>query len=381
MSAAGVQMKELATASGHRLGVITLVQPDTLNALTLAMISAMTAQLRRWEQAEDLVAVVLQSSSGRAFCAGGDIQKLYHSMCRNHAAAALVDEYAERFFAQEYRLDYQLHCYPKPVLCWGSGVVMGGGLGLFSAADYRVATEQTKAAMPEISLGLFPDAGGTALLAALPSGLGLFLGLTGVRVNGVDAQALGMATHCIEHSCLPEVLAAATAADWQGQAQADNMLMGRLLDGFVAVDDTGKDSPIAERAEIIGSTLVGSGYNEVIQGMFRLEAQDEWCAKAVATLRGGCPVTAGIVVEQMARADNLSLAQKFQMELTISTHCARRKDFAEGIRALLIDKDNKPAWEYSDLEQLPEQVVAQHFVMPWDEHPLADLGAVASARG
>lgn len=372
-----VQFKELATASGHRLGLITLAQPDTLNALTLEMTEAMATRLRRWEQAEDLVAVLLQGASGKVFCAGGDIQKLYSAICKNHAAGALVDEYAERFFEQEYRLDYQLHCYPKPVLCWGSGVVMGGGLGLFGAADYRVVTEQTKTAMPEISIGLFPDAGGTALLSSLPPGIGLFLGLTGARVHAVDALALGMATHFIEHDRLPDVLAAAKAADWQGRARADNMLMGQLLDGFVAVDDKGQDSPVAQRAEIIGDTLVGGGYDEVIQGMFRLEAKDEWFAKAVATLRRGCPVTAGIVVEQMARADNLSLAQKFQMELTVSTHCARRKDFAEGTRALLIDKDNQPAWEYSDLERLPPQVVAQHFVMPWDTHPLADLGTTA----
>lgn len=371
----GLRLEEIATDSGYRIGCVTLAMPATLNALTLATVDAIAAQLDGWHQDDAIVAVCLKSAVNKAFCAGGDIQRLYQAITKNHATGTLTDSYAENFFAHEYRLDYQLHTYSKPVLCWGHGVLMGGGLGLFRASSHRVVTDNTRAAMPEITIGLFPDAGGTLLLKEVPGRLGLFLGLTGVAVNGTDAVGLGIGTHFIRHDLLSDVMATLATAHWQGSALEDRLLMNTLLDGFAQLSELARPPPaLLERADIINNVLISShSYADIIEQVLTLESQDEWFAKAIATLRSGCPVTAGIIVEQLSRAPALDLAECFQMEMIIGTQCARHLDFAEGVRALLIDKDRNPVWQYPDLHELPQAIITEHFTPPWAENPLADL--------
>lgn len=376
MPETGLDIDELDTASGFKVGCLTLDMPKTLNALTLPIVDAMAAQLTRWAQNDSVVAILLKGGGTKSFCAGGDIQSLYRAMYKNHAAGKLADSYAEDFFEREYRLDYQLHTYPKPVLCWGHGLVMGGGLGLFRASSHRVATEYTRAAMPEITIGLFPDAGGTELLAALPGKMGLFLGLTGVHFNGADVLGLGIGTHFIRHALLPEVLVGMVSTAWKGDAEADATLMNMLLNDYAGQSKHDyPDALVLAHTETIDEALAHcQSYGEIIDGILQLETRDGWFAKGVANLKSGCPVTAGIVVEQMARAPGLCLEERFQMELIMAVQCARHPDFAEGVRALLIDKDNKPAWQYPDLKQLPAAAVEAHFEAPWANHPLADLG-------
>jgi enoyl-CoA hydratase/carnithine racemase len=221
---------EHAAVSGHVVAEARLNSPSTLNALSLPMIDILRPALRRWAADPAVAAVILTGSGGRAFSAGGDIQALYRAMVKNHQAGRRVDDYPYRFFEQEYRLDYQIHRFAKPLLSLGHGVVMGGGLGVFSGARYRVVTETLRLAMPEITIGLFPDAGATWLLRSMPSHLAAFLALTGAHSNAADALIMGVATHCVADKDRDNVLAGLLEVPWQGSAAADHAALSGYLE-------------------------------------------------------------------------------------------------------------------------------------------------------
>ena len=170
-----------------KVGYVALNNPRALNALDLGMLRLMEDKLLEWRQDEDLACVVLYAESEKAFCAGGDVKSLVMALQRDGTIAAARD-----YFTTEYFVDYLIHVYPKPILCWADGITMGGGIGIMNGAAYRVVTERTVMAMPEIAIGLFPDVGGTYFLNRLPAGLGLFLGLTSARISGHDAVTLGI---------------------------------------------------------------------------------------------------------------------------------------------------------------------------------------------
>lgn len=367
-------LAEWNTADGHVLGVITLNVPKTLNSLTLDMIRIMDPQLRAWADDDRVAGVYLRGTGERAFCAGGDIQALYRSVTKNHAAGEQVDDHAVTFFEEEYRLDHLLHRYPKPVICFGNGVVMGGGLGLLSASSHAVVTETSRVAMPEITIGLFPDAGGTSLLTRMPGCMGLFLGLTGAQINGADALEVGLGRFLIASDRQAELEAALLAESWAG-GEAASRLDAVLAKLDAASVSSRPESRVAPNRSAIDAALDGKqgDYAAVIAGVRSLAGQDSWVDKGLATLERGCPITAGIVVEQLARARDMALADMFRMEMVIGTHCARLPDFAEGVRALLIDKDQTPEWSVASLDEVPRERVLEHFEAPWEINPLADL--------
>lgn len=373
---AAVVLSERSTADGRRLGVATLNVAKTLNSLNLEMIDVLDAQLRRWQDDDGIVAVYLCGGGERAFCAGGDIQALYHSMRANHEAGELVDHYAETFFEHEYRLDHLIHVYRKPVICFGNGVVMGGGLGLLAASSHRIVTGSSRIAMPEITIGLFPDAGGTTLLSRMPGAMGTFLGLTGAHINGADALEVGLGQYLIADDQRAQVEQALLSCGWSGNADEDAAMLGALLKTFDEIShDARPDSKVAALRSDIDAALndARGDFGRTLAGVRSLAGRDDWIDKGIATLEAGCPATAGIVVEQLRRGASMTLADRFRMELVIGTHCARNRDFAEGVRALLIDKDKNPKWRVANLDALTDDVVQSHFQAPWETNPLADL--------
>jgi len=365
---APVLLRTHPTASGHVLAEARLNNEATLNALSLEMIDILHPALAGWRDDERVVAVVLTGAGNRAFSAGGDIQALYRAMVTNHEMGERVDEYPYEFFEREYRLDYLLHTYPKPLLALGHGVVMGGGLGIFSAARFRVVPEKVRIALPEVTIGLFPDAGGTWLLRNLPEHQALFLGLTGASVNSADALAAGIATHGIAGDEYLKIVPALTALSWQGDTARDTALIGERLAAFAAAE-----LPAPELGVVPDGLHGGGALKEVAERVSALEGASAWCDRGIDTMRRGCPTTVGIVVEQLARARTLDLAECFRLEITVATHCADNHDFAEGVRALLIEKDNAPNWQFGDIDSVPEAYVRSHFVEPWALNPLADL--------
>ncbi|QXH55687.1 enoyl-CoA hydratase/isomerase family protein [Pseudomonas maumuensis] len=366
-----IQCEVLTGADGARIGIATLDAPKALNALTLPMIEVLDERLRAWASDPGIVCVLLRGNGPKAFCAGGDVRALVQA-CRTHPGS--VPPLAATFFASEYRLDHHLHIYPKPLLCWGHGHVLGGGMGLLQGAAVRIVTPSSRLAMPEISIGLYPDVGASWFLARLPGKLGLFLGLTGAPLNARDALDLGLADRFLGEHQQEALIEELLQLNWQEQTalQLNSLLKAEQHRACVELPE---GQWLARRAAIDEVLDVADPVAawRALAGL--AQHADPLLAAAGQRLHEGCPLTAHLVWEQIRRARHLSLAQVFQMEYTMSLNCCRHPEFSEGVRARLLDKDNTPHWHWPDVAQVPAAVVEAHFSKVWEgRHPLAELG-------
>ncbi|QPF75006.1 enoyl-CoA hydratase/isomerase family protein [Roseateles sp. DAIF2] len=376
MSDAPVLFRTLLTASGHRFGHASLNAPASLNALTLEMVDALDAQLRSWAADPQIAGVVLDGNSEKAFCAGGDVVGLYRAM--RAAGAGQVPAEAAAFFEREYRLDFLIHRYPKPLLCWGHGIVMGGGIGLMAGASHRVVTPRSRLAMPEITLGLYPDVGGSWFLPRLPGRCGLFLALTGAPLNAADALWAGLADHAARAEDQGALLEAIAATRWAGARGADAERLDELLRALPA--PVLPESPLRRHRERIDA-LIGphQGLATLAPRLRALAAdEDPWLAQAGRTFQQGSPSSAALALALQRRLKQASLAEVFRLEYQASVGCCVQPDFAEGVRALLIDKDKAPRWQpaaIADDEEAGAESLVDAFLQPRFEgpHPLADL--------
>ncbi|WP_271270786.1 enoyl-CoA hydratase/isomerase family protein [Aliamphritea hakodatensis] len=363
-----VLFNELTTASGHKVGRMTLNAERSLNALTLDMIELMLAQLQRWQQDDAVVCVFLDGAGEKAFCAGGDVVNLYKAMTGDG------DEFfPERFFTQEYRLDYLLHTYSKPLICWGHGIVMGGGMGLMSGCSHRVVTERSRLAMPEVTIGLYPDVGGSWFLNRMPGRTGLFLGLTGNSMNAADALFLGLADRFIASECRQQVLNDLCEADWQGNAQTVVASVLRQLEQN-SLNDWQADSPVREHFEVINQLMDQDSVIDMVTALQTLDTDDKWLQRARQAISHGSPLAIHLIARQLQRCRHLSLKEVFQQELALSVQCCRHREFPEGVRALLVDKDGAPQWTFNTLADVDPAIVDEFFTSPWEVNPLAHLG-------
>jgi len=366
----------LNTASAQRIGVATLNRPEILNALSLPMCELLLAQLRQWQTDTSIALVVLQAAGDKAFCAGGDLHGIYQYM-RENQGGAWDNLQARTFFQTEYTLDYLIHTYAKPVLVWGNGIVMGGGVGLMAGASHRVISETTRFAMPEVAIGLFPDVGGTWVLGHLPKPIGRFLAMTGAHVNASDTLSLGLADYWVRSTDWDALLADIQAQPWTQDAR-DN---AARLSGVIQVRqptqamDTG---PVCQHADLIRQIAATSDFDALCTRIAALQShQDPWLQRAAKGLLGGSPGSVRLGFALQERARPLSLADVFRLEYIVALHCAVHGDFQEGIRALLIDKDKTPRWNPATLQDADHRWVEKFFQPPWPEgtpHPLADLG-------
>lgn len=370
-----VLFREVVAANGHRIGFAQLNAEKSLNALSLDMIRLLDPQLRRWADDPAIACVVLHGAGEKAFCAGGDVRSLRKAIVGYQGAPPNPGALA--FFSEEYRLDHRIHTYPKPVLVWGGGIVMGGGLGLLAGASHRVVTETSRIAMPEISIGLFPDVGGSWFLRRMPGAMGLFVALTGVPLNGHDALEAGLANHFLRAADRDALFEELLAQDWQESSGGNRLLLSRLLNGYSGkAAELLPESNLRKQAAAIESLCVGNSLMGVVQRIGAYAGEDAWIRRGAATLAAGSPSTMALVWELRRRAATLSLAEVFRLELIVALQCCAHPDFAEGVRALLIDKDNKPQWQPATLAQLPQERIDAHFAAPaWPQgaHPLADL--------
>ncbi|WP_028115912.1 enoyl-CoA hydratase/isomerase family protein [Ferrimonas senticii] len=367
---APVMFQRLDTESGHQIGIATLNSERSLNALSLAMVQSLSEQLAHWAADPQIVAVWLQGAGEKAFCAGGDIRAIYDSQ-RSHAGE--LDQQVTDFFTQEYQLDYQLHRYPKPLLVWGSGIVMGGGLGLMAGADFRLVTETSRIAMPEISIGLFPDVGGSYFLNRMPGHCGRFLGLTAYNMNGADACYVGLGDHLLASADKAAVLEVLTQLPWQQDKAADKQqLTERLLCFSERAAEAMPPSILAINQPLIDELMAGE-LTEVMTRLGHTHSDEQWLQRAINTAQAGSPITACLLWQQLALGREWSLEQVFQQELIWAVRCAQLGDFVEGVRALLIDKDRSPKWQFSGIEQVPAGFIEQLTESPWPQHPLQGL--------
>lgn len=365
-----LSFEELIGANGAHIGIATLDAPKSLNALSLPMIEALMDKLDAWERNPRIACVLLRGNGPKAFCAGGDVRSLVEA-CRAHPGE--VPSLAARFFEAEYRLDYRLHTFTRPIICWGHGYVLGGGMGLLQGAAIRIVTPGSRLAMPEVSIGLYPDVGAGWFYNRLPGKLGLFLALTGAQVNGTDALELGLADRLLRDDQQDELIDGLVQLNWQENADVQLISLLRALE-----HDALPSRPAAKwlaRRAAVDDLLDVAGPVQAWKAIARWrDHADPDLAQAARNLIGGCPLTAHLAWHQLKRARQLSLPDVLRMEYGLSLNCCRHPEFSEGVRARLVDKDNTPHWHWPDVAAIPDAVVNAHFSRAWEgEHPLKDL--------
>jgi len=343
----------------RRIGCLTLDAPKTLNSLTLDMVEVMAESLLSWKDDPSIAAVFIDGEGEKAFCAGGDVQALRNSSIGTPGGPC---EYAENFFAREYRMNYILHTYPKPIICWGHGVVMGGGLGILAGCSHRVVSERTRIGMPEITIALFPDVGGSWFLNKMPGHVGRFLALTAANINATDALFCGLGTHFLAHEQKSEVLTALTQAVWHDDDEQNHQIAADLL----AVESS-LPQPMAQVApalEEINRLMEGDDLATIVERFLAWEGEDPWMAKARDGLMHGSKLAASWIFRQLNESRDRTLKEVFESELRLGTNILRYPEFGEGVRALLVDKDRQPKWAYDSVQDIPADVLNGFFTEP-----------------
>ncbi len=371
MQEAPVLFEELPCSDGTKIGIATLNLPKALNSLNVQMVALLLGQLRIWDKQQDIGAVLLKGAGEKAFCAGGDVVALHDAM---HATPGKLPEMAATFFREEYRLDNFIHTFSKPFIVWGSGFVMGGGMGLLMGASHRIVTETSRLAMPEITIGLYPDVGGSYFLNKMPVGCGLFCGLTGAVINSADAIGLGLADYFNVSENLEHFTAQLQSINWlsdSSQQQLNELCSSNQ-------ESNSANLPVAQfqlHVDAMQGLAKCDGLQAAVDYILAMPSDnDKWLAKAQKNLQVGSPITMHLVYEQLRRAGNLSMAECYQMELGMSYRCAVVGEFQEGVRALLIDKDMQPKWQYKTASDVPAELVESFFEPQWEgEHPLQAL--------
>ena len=341
-------MTDVITEIAGRIGRIRLNRPKAIHALTRDMCSAMIEALVEWRSDPAVEAVTIDHAEGRGFCAGGDVRMLAES-------GAVDGREARAFFHEEYRLNHLLFTYVKPTIAFMDGITMGGGVGISQPCRYRVATENTRFAMPETTIGLFPDVGGGWYLPRLPGRVGQFLALTGARLDGAECHHLGLATHYVPQEALERVKAQI--------AERPNEVEAILAEASVAPPE----ARIAANRERIDRLFASDRYEDILQA---LDADgSDWAAKELETLGGKSPQACKVSLRLLADGAKMAdFADEMRQEYAVASRVVQRHDFVEGVRALLIDKDNAPRWDPPTPEGVTDHLIDTIFApLPQDE--------------
>jgi len=358
MSDSLVKFREITSVNGKIIAVAQLNAPRSLNALSLPMMQQLNHQLNLWRNNNNVVLVMLEGGD-KAFCAGGDIVSLYHDLVEYEFPINdhdIENTLAFDFFNQEYQLDQLIHNYPKPILAWANGYVMGGGIGLIAGASHKIATENTTFAMPEVTIGLYPDVGASYFLNKMPNKLGLFLGITGATFNASDALNLGLSDHFIEHANKELILNKLKSLDWLN----DSILNSELLTSFL-IEQAKKSenklplSILAEHKNEIDYCLKSTHLNDIFAAILEVESGSSWFNKVKSKLKTASPLSVAITYRLLQENKDLSLSECFEREGQLSKRCSQFREFSEGVRALLVDKDRAPNWTYESLCKIDQQ--------------------------
>lgn len=340
--------QDILSSVEGRTGRISLNRPGALHALNIGMVHGMTDQLLAWKSDLRIACVMIDHSEGRGFCAGGDIRFLQESALKGGAEG-------RKFFHDEYQLNHLLFEFEKPIVAFMDGITMGGGVGIALPARYRIATENTRFAMPETGIGLFPDVGGGWHLSRLEGRLGRYLALTGARLDGAECLAVGLATHFLPADSLGEAKARI--------AEDPDRIEGIL--GQLSVKPP--EARIMEMIPTINRLFASDRYEEILAA---LETDDsEWAAKELATLSTKSPQTCKVALRQLAEGAAMNtFADNMAMEYRIGSRVLVRHDFIEGVRAVIIDKDHAPKWNPATPDDVSDSLVAEIFApLPAEE--------------
>jgi enoyl-CoA hydratase/carnithine racemase len=379
--------EELVCQGGQfRIGIMTLNSAKTMNAVDLAMVNQIDDVLARWQNDDGVVAAVMRGAGDKAFSAGGDIRQLYNSM---QAKGSEHLKYADAFFTAEYSKNYRVHQFGKPLIAWGHGFVMGGGLGLFIGANHKVGTETLRLAWPEIRIGLFPDVAGSYYLSRLPYPLGHWMALSGSQMNAVDCKQTGLINYCLSNEAFNSLIDELVKQPWQNNKAMNNQFVQKLLQGFEQQDNTEfPASKLDSNMEDIKKIFVNDEANHTIsltdnkrvltciaQQLSNSESSDPWFIQGKNNFLGGCPATAHIIMQQLQLGRHMTLKEVVMWELVVALQSVRQTDFAEGIRAMVVDKDGQPEWQHESVENVPIAYVEGLQQAIWAEgnHPFLAL--------
>ncbi|XP_054785829.1 3-hydroxyisobutyryl-CoA hydrolase 1-like [Prosopis cineraria] len=334
---------------------VILNRPQKLNSLNHEMVSQMKEGLTLYEN-EPSVKLVILKANGKAFCAGGDVISVITSSVAGHWT------YPASFYKKQLMLDHLIATYKKPMVCLINGVVMGGGAGLSMNTTFRVVTEKTVFAMPEASIGLFPDVGASYFLSRLPGYFGDYLGLTGTRLNGAEMLKCGLATHFVPSkklNLLENALQSITTADMSTIAT----LIDKFTDEIAYLKE---DSPL-RRLDTINKCFSKGSVEEIVRSLekeIEVNGAEKWIADALSYIRASCPTSLKIWLRSVREGRGQSIEQCLCRDYNIACHFFRRtvsSDFYEGSRAKLFHKDNKAVWDPPKLELVSEEMVNQYF--------------------
>ncbi|MGF6876005.1 enoyl-CoA hydratase/isomerase family protein [Paraburkholderia sp. MM5477-R1] len=355
----------------NHVAIITLNRPAALNALSHAMVRELAVLVERCRTDAGIVALVLKGAGDKGFCAGGDVREV-------HRLATQGDPRWLAFFVDEYRLDYALHTFPKPVVALLDGIAMGGGMGLGQAARLCIVTERSRIAMPETRIGFVPDVGASRFLSVMPAELALYVGLTGATLAGADAVRLQLADLCVP-------------ADWLASFEERLQRMshdGERIDALRAVFEPPCNivphAPLGALTQLILRHFDRRSGVERIVATLRQDLEREpprevrqWLQATYDALTAHSPTMLQVTREALLRGRQMTLADCFRMELGIVKRSIEEGDFREGVRAQLIDKDRRPRWSPATLADVQPERVRHFLSSPWhgDAHPLAALGA------
>ena len=358
--------EHVRTRVANGTGIITLDRPKALNSLSLDMVRALTATLLAWKGDANVAAVVIASTSDKALCAGGDIRFFHQAgtATPQHGSPLLED-----FFTEEYALNHLIHFYPKPYIALMEGVVMGGGMGIAQGGPgcgLRIVTERSKIAMPEVNIGLFPDVGGSHFLSYAPGRLGHYLGVTGATIGAADALHVGLADVFVPSAQL-DALRALIAATPGAQLPDAIRAFAAPFAGQAGAGELAREREAIDRhfgADSVAATLAS------------LETDaSPFAQKTLATLRQRSPLLMSVTREMLVRGAALGVADCLRMERSLVRRTFEHGEVIEGVRALVVDKDNAPRWNPPRLADVTPEMIARFFepVWPAHAHPLRDL--------
>ncbi len=328
------------------LGLLTLNRPQVLNALNLSMIHALHAALQRFAVAAHIKAVVIRAAAGRAFCAGGDLRLIY-----DHAHAA--DKTAAHYFRDEYQLNRCIFHFPKPYIALLDGITMGGGVGISVHGSHRVATDKLVFALPETGIGFFPDVGATYLLPRLANNVGFYLGLTGIPLKGDECVALGIAQQKVASDALPALWEALIQ---QPLGKDPKTTVTQLIQHYA---EPVKTSPLLLEQEAIKTHFSAVTVEAILESL--QEAKTPLCQAAATIILKKSPTSLKVTLNALQRGKNLAFDECMQQEYRLSCHFLEGHDFFEGIRAVIIDKDQTPKWQPAELSAITPEAVERYF--------------------
>ncbi|WP_263264629.1 enoyl-CoA hydratase/isomerase family protein [Pseudomonas sp. RIT-PI-S] len=319
----------------NHVGYLTLNRPAGINALTLPMVREMRARLAEWAEDSDVLVVVLRGAGNKGFCAGGDVRALCESYERH-------DNLHQTFFAEEYQLDLALHQFRKPVVALMDGFTLGGGMGLAQAAELRVVTERSWLGMPETAIGFFPDVGASYFLSRLPGAIGLYLGITGARIQAADALYCGLADWFVEHDRLAQFEERLDRTEWSAMPLKDVQNVLAKLGVQVL-----PEPPLDRLRPAIDHFFNQPEVPSIIEQLRQVNVADsrDWALRTAEEMALRSPLAMVVTREMLVFGRQLSLESCFHMELHLASQWFERGDLLEGVRALLIDKDKRPRWK------------------------------------